>query len=98
MQDASTFTVLARWEPNAKERLQQAAFALFEERGYADVTIAEIAERAGLTKRTFFNHFVDKREVLFAEAQAFEASIVGYVLDADDDLAGVRDRQRSART
>jgi AcrR family transcriptional regulator len=44
---------------------------LFLERGYADVTVADITERAGLTKRSFFNHFVDKREVLFADADAF---------------------------
>jgi len=77
---------MARWEPNAQERLQQVAFTLFQERGYAGVTIAEIADRAGLTKRTFFNHFADKREVLFAEAQAFEARIVQYLVEADDRL------------
>ena len=60
--------------------------ALFRERGYADVTVAEIAARARLTKRTFFNHFADKREVLFAGAQAFEASVVQYLTEADDDL------------
>jgi AcrR family transcriptional regulator len=48
--------------------------ALFLERGYAGVTVAEIADRAGLTKRTFFNHFADRREVLFAGAKDFEAS------------------------
>lgn len=57
---------------------------LFRERGYADVTIAEIAVRARLTKRTFFNHYADKREVLFAGAQAFEASVVRYLTEADD--------------
>lgn len=77
---------MGRWEPNAQERLQQAAFALFGERGYADVTVAEISDRAGLTKRTFFNHFTDKREVLFAGAPALEASIVQYLTEADDDL------------
>ena len=62
---------MSRWEPDAKGRLQRAAMTLFLERGYADVTVADIAERAGLTKRSFFNHFVDKREVLFADADAF---------------------------
>ena len=77
---------MGRWEPNAEERLQQAAMALFRERGYADVTVAEIADRAGLTKRTFFNHFADKREVFFARAQAFEASVIQYLDEAGDDL------------
>ncbi|WP_370367496.1 TetR/AcrR family transcriptional regulator [Catenulispora sp. GP43] len=74
---------MARWEPNAQRRLQQAAGALFAERGYADVTVADIAERAGLTKRTFFNHFPDKREVLFADAAAFEASVLKHLAAAD---------------
>ena len=59
--------------------------ALFGERGYASVTVADIAERAGLTKRTFFNHFADKREVLFAGASAFEASVVGHLSNAEDE-------------
>ncbi|MEU0532926.1 TetR/AcrR family transcriptional regulator [Amycolatopsis tolypomycina] len=57
---------MSRWEPNTRERLLDAALDLFGERGYDSVTVAEIAERAGLTKRTFFRHFADKREVLFA--------------------------------
>lgn len=77
---------MARWEPNALERLQQAAVTLFIERGYAEVTVAEIADRAGLTKRTFFNHFPDKREVLFAGAQAFEDSVVRHLEEAGSDL------------
>jgi AcrR family transcriptional regulator len=60
--------------------------ALFRERGYAEVTVAEIADRAGLTKRTFFNHFADKREVFFAGAKAFEASVLKHLAEADDDL------------
>ncbi|MFI6166523.1 TetR/AcrR family transcriptional regulator [Nocardia sp. NPDC051052] len=56
---------MARWQPNASERLVVAALDLFEERGYEDTTVIEIAERAGLTKSTFFRHFPDKREVLF---------------------------------
>ncbi|WP_103351998.1 TetR/AcrR family transcriptional regulator [Amycolatopsis sp. CA-128772] len=57
---------MSRWEPNTRERLLDAALELFGEHGYDNVTVAEIAERAGLTKRTFFRHFPDKREVLFA--------------------------------
>lgn len=56
---------MGRWEPNAWGRLERAALSLFVERGYDATTVAEIAERAGLTKSTFFRHFADKREVLF---------------------------------
>jgi len=56
---------MARWRPNASERLVLAALDLFAERGYENTTVSEIAERAGLTKSTFFRHFSDKREVLF---------------------------------
>jgi AcrR family transcriptional regulator len=56
---------MARWEPNARARLERAALALFAEQGYDATTVAEIAGRAGLTKSTFFRHFADKREVLF---------------------------------
>jgi AcrR family transcriptional regulator len=57
--------LMGRWKPDAAGRLQQAAFELYAERGYEETTVAEIAERAGLTERTFFRHFADKREVLF---------------------------------
>jgi len=80
---------MPRWEPNALERLQHAAVTLFLERGYAAVTVAEIADRAGLTKRTFFNHFPDKREVLFAGAHDFEAGIVKHLTEAPADLAPI---------
>ena len=56
---------MARWEPNARERLERAALTLFIENGYDATTVAGIADRAGLTKSTFFRHFADKREVLF---------------------------------
>jgi AcrR family transcriptional regulator len=58
---------MARWEPNARERLVRAAVDLFTEQGYDATTVTQIADRAGgLTKTTFFRHFPDKREVLFA--------------------------------
>jgi AcrR family transcriptional regulator len=69
---------VARWEPNASGRLTEAAMALFAERGYAKTTVGDIAARAGLTERTFFNHFSDKREVLFAGSEQF----VNWILDA----------------
>ncbi|MEV5599422.1 helix-turn-helix domain-containing protein [Streptomyces sp. NPDC052496] len=56
---------MARWQPDAPGRLAAAALDLFEENGYENTTVIEIAERAGLTKSTFFRHFPDKREVLF---------------------------------
>lgn len=56
---------MARWQPDAPGRLAAAALDLFEEHGYESTTVIEIAERAGLTKSTFFRYFPDKREVLF---------------------------------
>src|SRR5579871_2425332 len=56
---------MSRWEPNARGRLEQAALDLYRERGFEQTTVAQIAERAGLTERTFFRYFADKREVLF---------------------------------
>ena len=61
---------MARWEPDARERLVRAALDLFAEQGYDDTTVVQIAERAGLTKSTFFRHFPDKREVLAAGQDA----------------------------
>jgi AcrR family transcriptional regulator len=58
---------MARWEPNAPQRLADAALELFAERGYENTTVLDIAQRAGLAKSTFFRHFQDKREVLFGE-------------------------------
>ena len=61
---------MSRWEPDARGRLQQAAIELYTSRGFEQTTVAEIAERAGLTERTFFRHFSDKREVLFGRSNA----------------------------
>jgi AcrR family transcriptional regulator len=58
---------MARWQPDARERLRQAALELFAEQGFAATTVPAITARAGLTTRTFFRHFADKREVLFAD-------------------------------
>jgi AcrR family transcriptional regulator len=57
---------MPRWKPDAKQRLVVAALGLFAEQGYDDTTVTEIAERAGLTRSTFFRHFADKREILTA--------------------------------
>jgi AcrR family transcriptional regulator len=80
---------MGRWEPNARGRLMQAAFALYGERGYEQTTVAEIAARAGLTERTFFRHFADKREVLFAGADALREQLVGAVAEAPASLAPI---------
>ncbi|WP_026911367.1 TetR/AcrR family transcriptional regulator [Patulibacter minatonensis] len=73
---------MARWQPDACGRIQEAAYALYAERGYDATTISDIAERAGLTKRTYFRHFPDKREVLFWGSEALEELFVGGVTDA----------------
>ena len=70
---------MGRWAPDAHGRLAQAAMELYAEHGYDATTVVEIAERAGLTERTFFRHFVDKREVLFAGATALQAFLVDQV-------------------
>jgi AcrR family transcriptional regulator len=80
---------MGRWEPDGRGRLREAAFALYTERGFANTTVAEIAERAGLTERTFFRHFADKREVLFAGSQALQEALVSAVANAPDGLAPV---------
>jgi AcrR family transcriptional regulator len=73
---------MARWEPDARGRLAQAALDLYRERGFEQTTVAEIANRAGLTERTFFRHFADKREVLFGGASALQEPFVSAVADA----------------
>jgi AcrR family transcriptional regulator len=78
---------MGRWEPNARGRLMQAAFALYGERGFEQTTVAVIAKRAGLTERTFFRHFADKREVLFAGADALRELLVSTVAKAPGSLA-----------
>jgi AcrR family transcriptional regulator len=73
---------MARWEPDGRGRLAQAALELYRERGFEQTTVAEIAQRAGLTERTFFRHFADKREVLFGGAGALQDPFVKAVSDA----------------
>src|ERR1700721_4613860 len=74
--------VMSRWEPNARGRLEQAALDLYVERGFEQTTVAEIAERAGLTERSFFRHFADKREVLFGGSALLQERVVAGVTGA----------------
>ena len=67
----TTLSPMVRWEPGARERLQAAALQLFATQGYEQTTTAEIAQAVGLTERTFFRHFSDKREVLFFGQELF---------------------------
>ncbi len=80
---------MPRWEAGADERLVQAAYELYFERGFEDVTVAEIAARAGLTKRTFFRYFADKREVLFSGSSAFQESVVAGIIRAPEAAAPI---------
>ena len=67
---------MGRWEPGAPERLQKAALELFATRGYEQTTATEIAQSVGLTERTFFRHFSDKREVLFYGQDVFVQAFI----------------------
>ena len=78
---------MTRWEPDAHGRLGAAAMELYSERGYDQTTVAEIAERAGLTERTFFRYFADKREVLFYGSGMLQDRLVQGVTDAPPELA-----------
>jgi AcrR family transcriptional regulator len=80
---------MVRWEPDARGRLERAAMELYGERGFEQTTVAEIAERAGLTERTFFRHFADKREVLFVGAGALQELLVNAVVDAPNGASPI---------
>jgi AcrR family transcriptional regulator len=71
-----------RWEPDSRGRLERAALELYGEHGFDNTTVAEIAARAGLTERTFFRHYTDKREVLFWGAGALQELLVNAVAEA----------------
>jgi AcrR family transcriptional regulator len=80
---------MGRWKPDARGRLEQAALALYGERGFENTTVAEIAARAGLTERTFFRHFADKREVLFAGAGSLQDLLVSTLASTPDSAAPI---------
>ncbi|WP_066041725.1 TetR family transcriptional regulator [Herbiconiux solani] len=73
---------MARWEPDARGRLAKAALELYLERGFEETTVLDIAERAGVTERTFFRHFTDKREVLFLNSGALQDAVVASITEA----------------
>jgi AcrR family transcriptional regulator len=78
---------MARWEPDARGRLEKAAMELFQAHGYTKTTVEEIAAHAGLTERTFFRYFTDKREVLFSGSKELENVIVELIANAPEDTA-----------
>jgi AcrR family transcriptional regulator len=80
---------MVRWEPDSRGRLEQAALALYGERGFENTTVAEIAARAGLTERTFFRYFADKREVLFSGAGMLQEVLVSGVVSAADAVSPI---------
>jgi AcrR family transcriptional regulator len=73
---------MGRWKPDGRGRLEQAALSLFGERGFENTTVAQIAARAGLTERTFFRYYADKREVLFWGSGALQELMVDALVDA----------------
>src|SRR3954447_3565576 len=73
---------MGRWEPDAMGRLREAAMQLFLERGYDQTTVADIADKAGVTSRTFFRYYADKREVLFGGSEALQTAMVDAVAAA----------------
>jgi len=76
---------MSRWAPGAADRLRAAAVELFRAHGFEGVTVAQIADAAGVTQRTFFRHFADKREVLFDGENSLQTAMVAGVLDAPRD-------------
>ncbi|QIS20163.1 TetR/AcrR family transcriptional regulator [Nocardia terpenica] len=78
---------MSRWEPGARERLVVAAVDLFTEQGYDATTVAQIAERAGVTKSTFFRHFPDKRELLVAGQETLSRLLTEGIAEAPDSAS-----------
>ncbi len=78
---------MGRWEPDAQGRMIRAAIELFAERGFEQTTAGDIAARAGVTERTFFRHFTDKREVLFSGSVLLERAAYEAIVAAADDLS-----------
>lgn len=75
---------MPRWEHGSEERLKKAAIELFEKQGFENTSVIEISKRAGVTTRTFFRYFSDKREVLFAGSDELRTALVERILQAPD--------------
>jgi AcrR family transcriptional regulator len=80
-------TAMARWEPDARGRLEKAAMELFQEHGYVETTVEDIAARACLMERAFFRYLADKREVLFSGSKELEKSIVDGIEGAPEEAS-----------
>jgi len=78
---------MPRWEPDARERLVVAALHLFNEQGYDETTVAQIVERAGLARSTFFRHFPDKRDVLAAGQETLSRLLTDGIASAPPDAS-----------
>ncbi|MDH6684479.1 AcrR family transcriptional regulator [Rhodococcus sp. LBL2] len=85
----TTLVGMGRWEPDAHGRLIRAALELYAERGFEQTTVADIAQRASVTERTFFRYFTDKREVLFDGSNALQELVVGAIASAPASVAPV---------
>lgn len=83
----ATLEIVPRWKPDARDRLEAAAMALYSERGFDHTTVDDIAQRAGVTRRTFFRHFADKREVLFGSGSAEGIAVKIAVQSAPNDAS-----------
>ena len=78
---------MPRWDPHAEDRLRDAALELFLEHGYENVTVAQITDRAGLTRRSFSRYFADKRDVLFADSERLPAALAASLRQAASALS-----------
>src|SRR4051794_20652779 len=81
---------VGRWAGDANGRLRAAAMQLYVERGFEETTVAEIAARAGVTARTFFRHFADKREVLFAGSSELQDRLVAALESAPAEATAMQ--------
>lgn len=81
---------MGRWEPGTRGRLERVAFELYLENGFDRTTVAQITQRAGLTTRTFFRHFADKRDVLFVGHDEMQERVAKAITAAPESWSPVR--------